>query len=340
MINYIAKFIFRNIVFPTLYYLGLIHILNKSGNKLLIITYHGVTSSRNLKYNGRHFSKKSFERHIKYMIKYFDVISLSDIFKMYKQNQKPKRQSIAITFDDGFENNYTFVYPILKKYNIPATFFISAICIENNNAILWPDVINILRQSDVNIINANNITFSKGINRYDYVNTESNLSLLDFLKNQKSEYHDKLIEFIKDKYHFDDILKNVETEIWKLMSKKQITELAASNLVEIGSHGYLHYNLANIEEYKALEELKKSKELIESLINKEVISIAYPDSSYNNKIKKLSLDTGYKNLCAVTYQEQEDANDKNILPRYGMSSTTNYYSNIFFLHKAFKHLGF
>ncbi|MBU3958968.1 MAG: polysaccharide deacetylase family protein, partial [Candidatus Omnitrophica bacterium] len=40
----------------------------------------------------------------------------------HKKRIPPK--SVAITFDDGYKNNYTYAFPILKKYNLPAMIFI------------------------------------------------------------------------------------------------------------------------------------------------------------------------------------------------------------------------
>ena len=47
-----------------------------------------------------------------------------EFFDFLEKNKKPPERSLIITFDDGWKNQYRYAFPILKKYNFPATFFI------------------------------------------------------------------------------------------------------------------------------------------------------------------------------------------------------------------------
>lgn len=339
MIIKLVKNIFRKIIFPVIYFLRLQILFSYTNkNKRLIINYHGVIEKENLKYNGRHFSRKTFEEHLVYYKKNFHVVPLAEIFDMYRQNLIPSKNTIAITFDDGFENNYVVAFPLLKKYNLPATFFVSSICAEKSNAILWPEVISILRQHEDSIIVNNNVFIRDST--YNFLNVEKKILLSDYIKQCKVDERDKIIEDISNKYNLTQILENIEPDIWKLLNKEQIKILADSGLIEIASHGYFHYNLANVTLNEALNDLRKSKEILENITKTKIESIAFPDSSYNKSVKEISMSLGYRNMCAVTYQNIDDEKDENILPRFGMSATTNYYSNIIFLHKAFNKSGF
>ena len=42
-----------------------------------------------------------------------------------KQDRRLPSYSVVVTFDDGFENNYTAAFPVLQHYGIPATFYLS-----------------------------------------------------------------------------------------------------------------------------------------------------------------------------------------------------------------------
>lgn len=67
-----------------------------------------------------------FERQMRYLSdNKFNVISLRQLFEILKNGRPFKRKTIVVTFDDGYEDNYLNGYPILKKYNFPATIFVS-----------------------------------------------------------------------------------------------------------------------------------------------------------------------------------------------------------------------
>ncbi len=69
-------------------------------------------------------SPQDFEKHIEFISKNYNPLRLIDISKKIKEKEKISRGDIAITFDDGYENNYTCAFPILKKFNVPATIFL------------------------------------------------------------------------------------------------------------------------------------------------------------------------------------------------------------------------
>jgi peptidoglycan/xylan/chitin deacetylase (PgdA/CDA1 family) len=67
-----------------------------------------------------------FEKQIGFLLtKNFKVISLTQLVEYLKENSPLPPKSVVITFDDGYKNNYIYAYPILRKYNIPATIFLT-----------------------------------------------------------------------------------------------------------------------------------------------------------------------------------------------------------------------
>src|SRR5205085_8576960 len=102
----------------------------------------------------------------------------------------------------------------------------------------------------------------------------------------------------------------------------------------------LHYNLANIPETLAREELSRSKTLLEGTIEKEVKSIAFPDGSYNDNVKKIALNCGYGFLLAVESRTASDHLDATIRSRLCISNTTTFESNVIQIHAAFHKRGY
>ena len=86
-----------------------------------ILCYHSIDS------NGNRYSveSKDFYRQMDYLRKNYAVVSLEDILHFAEGLRDLKRKSVAITFDDGYSDNYLNAYPYFKKYGIPATIFVT-----------------------------------------------------------------------------------------------------------------------------------------------------------------------------------------------------------------------
>ncbi len=70
-------------------------------------------------------SPERFEWHMAYLKKHhFNVLPLGTLVQVIQEGKPLPRRSVVITFDDGYENNYVYAFPILKKYGFPATIFV------------------------------------------------------------------------------------------------------------------------------------------------------------------------------------------------------------------------
>jgi len=96
--------------------------------KVPILMYHSVTDKL-WGYKNLHVSPKELENQVKYLSENgYTSLHFSELNNV-SQYKKP----ILLTFDDGYENNYTEAYPILKKYNIKATIFVCTNFINKKN---------------------------------------------------------------------------------------------------------------------------------------------------------------------------------------------------------------
>ncbi len=88
-----------------------------------ILMYHSI--DHNDKTSGLSVSPESFARQMEFLSKNrYNVIPLEKAVAYIEKKEIPPPKTVAITFDDGLENNYKSAYPVLKKYNLPAAMFI------------------------------------------------------------------------------------------------------------------------------------------------------------------------------------------------------------------------
>jgi len=332
----LLKQVSRKIIFPYLMNLRVDKFFRKlTNNSILNIMYHGVVNKNSNYFSPRHITAEQFEEHLKYFSDEFDVIGISRAFEYAESNHKPERNTITISFDDGYRNNLYVALPLLKKYNIQTTFFISSMCTQEMDLRIWADIVACLdyfHKDD--IIELDSKRFK------NLVEIESKISLTDFLKTSDASSRDNYLDYLTLKYNIKKKLDSIPSEVWKLLTGEELKELSSSDIVEIGSHGHLHYNLAEVGAAVAKKELEYSKELLQNIVGKEINSVAYPDGSYNNETKNIAENLGYKYQLAVNYHCPDDTTDPRILNRHSISSTTTFESNMLLMNLAFKNKGF
>jgi len=101
-----------------------------------VIMYHHILSKDSFIAT----SIENFDKQMKFISENYKTLT-SDEFKNYKKGKigVPKN-SVLITFDDGWRDNLEFAYPILKKYNLKATLFIITGWIDEASKIEYPFV--------------------------------------------------------------------------------------------------------------------------------------------------------------------------------------------------------
>ncbi len=270
-----------------MYYFGCERFLRKfSKAKNLIITYHGITKLNYNHINKRHTTVENLKLQINYFKKHFRIVSLKEIFSLYRRNSNHSKSTIAITFDDGYENNFTNALPLIEKFEIPVTFFISSICLDKGNSILWPDLIDIfIHFSDTNRLEFEDLIFNKYNNTFY---TSNNVELRNFIKSLNLEERDRFLKIIMKYLPYKKINSYIPSEFYKLLNYEQLKIISQNQNIEIGSHSHQHLNLANISFKESKNELITSKKLLESIINNNVESFASTDGSSNENIKNLA----------------------------------------------------
>lgn len=332
----LAKTISRKVLFPTLVAVGFDRfLLGRNKKNQAIINFHGVSKVQGKRFNNRHLDASEFEKLIIALKKNYDIIPLKLLFENYRGKIVPKRKTIALTFDDGYINNFTIALPILKKHHVPATFYLISESLEHKDFYVWPDVIDLVQRHT-----KEDIAISAGTFKFPgFYSDEKKLYLTDLMKQSGGERENYLNE-IKKKYpvYISEAAK--EPELIKLVHKTELEKYKDEPLIEYGSHTHLHYNLEYLNSEDCLKEITVSKKIIEDIIKRPVISLAFPDGSYNAETLANAKKAGYENVVAVTYKYNEGNKDPYILSRFTVSNSTTAESNLIRLAKDFDKFGF
>lgn len=226
--------------------------------------------------------KKNFEEQIEYISSTYNLLRCDEDWSCVN------KKSVALTFDDGYVDFYSTVYPILKKYNVPATVFVNTAGIDNDKEFWWDELECLLNQP----ILPNIIKTEKTI--YETLKYNNREKLISDIRNDIIGYSYKFRdeEICKLKLQINPFI-NSRSE-YRTMNSDELKVLAKDPLITIGAHTVNHI-LCDIETYEIQKkEIKESKDKLESIINKEVNLFAYPNGNIGVETRKILSELEFK----------------------------------------------
>lgn len=256
-----------------------------------ILAYHRVyPETDNWALNS--ISPPSFEQQIQYVSRYYEVISLDELAQCIRLKNAPPRKSIVVSFDDSYRDIYTYAYPILKKYNVPATVFLNTGNIKNRSLYWWDKVLYCIRNTNKTQINLSEI------GNY-YLQPKSDKFRIAFMiirrlkklsEERKNLLVDKLIEECQV-----DIPNDLGREL--ILTWDEIKEMSNSG-ISFGTHAVNHLCLTDIPLESAKYEITQSKKDIEENLGVKITAFAYPYGDCNPELTDFVKAAGFN--CAVS----------------------------------------
>lgn len=300
-------------------------------NKLQILIYHRVLDEADPMRPGE-MDVHLFESQMRILRQHFNPLSLSDGLQKLKVGTLPKR-AVAITFDDGYKDNLTHAWPILKRYNLKPTIFVATGFL--NDGIMWNDaIIELIRLcQDVLDLTKDKLgrmhvgTLSEKLTTARY--------LIQSLKYCHPDLRDEIIDKIKSSV-------NTPLPMNLMMTVEDIKQLASEG-VEIGAHTVTHPILSKIPFETAETEIMESKLFLEGVIGERIKYFAYPNGnpgvdyhlSHRNFLKTAGFEAGFSTWWAAVNQHM----DLYQLPRFTPWDTSPLKFRFRMLQYRFKAVG-
>jgi peptidoglycan/xylan/chitin deacetylase (PgdA/CDA1 family) len=270
-----------------------------------IVVYHGICRSDPGRFNSLFVDEATFERHLQFYSKYFNVVSLEDY---YAGRFSESRFNVCLTFDDGFANNYKYGLPLLEKYAIPAAFFVTGIT-EAGYSFLWNDWLSMMQKyGPSELIYTGAPAYSRIRGRYMQIGTGEGLRE----RLQAGDFREK--EILIRSVGSPDWMREYE-EYWLQMTAKQLSVLAGHPLVTIGCHGYYHNDLGKISLPRAVEEIRRNGDYLNRVTKKEMHALAFPYGSYTMELVAEAKRMGFDRLLALDLLSSEDGAEASLRPR-------------------------
>lgn len=218
---------------------------------------------------------ESFDMHLRELKRHFELVSLGDWVKARNTGAALPRHACAVTFDDGWRDNFEYALPLLKKHQVPATLFAVAEKIGTDFQ-FWPNVVAAL------ILDGAGPRLAKhpvlGVAGVEEVNPSPE-QVAACIKRLKA-YTDREIFEALEELNWRDLLS--EPMKPALMDWAQLREMQASGLVEIGSHTCTHQRLTTALPEPELErEIVESRSLLERKLDRPINLFCFPNGDYS-----------------------------------------------------------
>jgi peptidoglycan/xylan/chitin deacetylase (PgdA/CDA1 family) len=252
--------------------------------RLWILMYHRILPKSDPRYSreepGMVVTPETLEMHLQILRRHFDIIPLGEWLERRHSGQALPAKSCAITFDDGWLDNYEYAFPLLKKHQVPATLFAVSHMIGTNET-FWPNQIaNLLERPRRELESLSWLA--------PHLPPESECASG---QEMASQVIGSLKTFPDDKIRAwlgGDAAPGADERV--MMNWDELREMADSGLVEIGSHTCHHYRLrADLSPDIIERELAESRKKLGEELNEPPRLFCYPNGDVcDHALQKVS----------------------------------------------------
>ncbi|WP_019878764.1 polysaccharide deacetylase family protein [Succinispira mobilis] len=276
----------------------------------IVLLYHRV-NNLNSDIHQLAVTPEKFYLQMKFLKDNYTIVNFEDVGKIRN------KRCVAITFDDGYMDNYLNALPILEELKIPATIFISTDMIANRQIFWWDKLESIIMGSEIYgeciEIEVEDLVFRKKIcDRNDLIVIHNKIHpvLKKLEKNRREVYLSNL----------QKLFKTSEIEVDALgMTKEQLISLSKSKYITIGAHTITHTALSSQNYKTQMQEISGSKSYLEEVLSKEIKVFSYPfggNNDYNKDTIRILTDLGFTNVASNFRGQVHRWTDCKQIPRY------------------------
>jgi peptidoglycan/xylan/chitin deacetylase (PgdA/CDA1 family) len=247
---------------------------------------------------------EGIRRQFTYLRRHFRVVPLLQLVEQLGSGRKLDRHMVALTIDDGRRNCYEFLFPLLKEFGMPATFFVVSSFIRGEDWI-WTDKV---------------IWLSEQPNPPEELVPGTLGGVFRSLNRMRPEERNARIEAMAKST--GATIPRTAPAKYTPCSWSELREMADSGLMEIGSHTVTHPILSSVTDEESWDELTRSRSQIEEGVGRAVNCFCFPNGmpgDYRPSQIQQVEQAGYACSVMAEFGMVNRASDRYRLPRIGMA---------------------
>jgi len=209
----------------------------------------------------------AFSAQMALLTDHFQVLRLEEAVERLSRGRLPAR-AVSVSFDDGYADNHDVALPILRRFGIPATFFIATGFLDGGR--MWNDtVIEAIRRAKGPTLDLSGL----GLGTYSVDSLPERRtaihSLLKSIKHKPPSERDQIVDVIAA-----SVEAPMPTNL--MMTRNDVRALCSAGM-GIGGHTVNHPILTRLAAPEAEREIADGKAELETIIGEPVALFAYPN---------------------------------------------------------------
>ena len=237
----------------------------------------------------------------------YDIVSLDEVHRRLRE-QDFSRRFVAFTLDDGYLDNYRLAWPVFKRHGAPFTVYV-ATAFPDGEALLWWEILERIIAAQPRLT----VELDGRTSHFDTATTAGKYAAWDTiyraLRRMPETAQRTTVARLAEQYAVDTRAHcRAQSMSWEILR-----ELATDELVTIGAHTVNHYALAKLPEAAVIEEVTRSREIIEQRIGQRPEHFSYPYGDERSAagrefrlVESLGFKTATTTRKAMLYPEHAD----------------------------------
>ena len=291
--------------------------------QLVVLGYHRVLPADHddmeFMQPGMVVTPETLELHLSVLKKYFEFMHLEDWLDMVRNNEPIPNRCCALTFDDGWSDNFDYALPILQKHQTPATVFLVSDMVGTNQS-FWPERMfrllqNLTKEQLNDLLKQDQNSWLNEICRINK-NTELNKETIDnaiMLVKQLTDHE------IINKLDVIELTLSIDSNHRDILNWHEVDQMQQNDLVRFGSHTRSHKRLDKLKLAEIEDEVVSSLKEINSKVDHQVQLFCYPNGNTTEKAEHL-VQSNFIGACTT-------------VPGWNKPSTSHYHLKRFLLHE-------
>jgi len=260
-------------------------------------------------------TRSAFRAQLEHLTRHFRVIPMEELTALLVEGESLPARAVGVTFDDGYRDNFTEAFPVIRDTGCPTTIYLTAGLIGTTETLWWDKLLYVVLETSRSPGEVDRVFARHAVPPPDWRGPDVEEAVLA-LKRLPEGAMQREVDAIAAELGVDPTGNAADF----MMTWDEAREMVASGLVTMGAHTMTHRNLKKLPLDEARDEIETSKRVIEAELGRPVTLFAYPfgnpANDYTEAVKDIVREAGFRCATTVVLGLAEHGVDPFEIPRF------------------------